>query len=113
MGSRLCTVHATKNGTVPIMVEARTQHTVMVVSNIARDLAHLFFLLKQKLGTRGVLRTNTTENSDGGCRLEIHGKNTKQINTIQRYICVEAKCLIGASKQTKEAIVRTRARARR
>ena len=38
------TVRATKNGTVPLVVEARTQHTVLVVSNFEGDGAHLVSL---------------------------------------------------------------------
>ena len=107
VGSMMFTVRATKKGNVPIVVESRKHHKVIVLSNIEGDGAQLLSLLKKKLGTGGVLRTNNTENggrSDSCCRIEINGENKKHIETIQRYICLEAKCLIGASKQTKEAI---------
>eukprot|EP00536_Pseudo-nitzschia_multiseries_P014172 jgi/Psemu1/291299/fgenesh1_pg.665_\ len=88
-------VRATKKGNVPVVVESRKHHKVIVLSNIEGDVDALLSILKKKLGAGGVRKGNA---------IEINGSADKQVDAIKRF-CLESGCLEGASKQTKGAIV--------
>lgn len=89
------TVRATKKGNVPIVIESRKHHKVVVLSNIEGDVEKLLSILKKKLGTGGVRKDNT---------IEVSGGKEKHLKTISNF-CIESGCLVGASKQTKEAVL--------
>jgi len=89
------TVRATRKGNVPIVVESRKHHKVVVLSNIEGDVEKLLSTLKKKLGTGGVRKDNT---------IEVSGGKEKHLETITNF-CIESGCLVGASKQTKEAVL--------
>jgi len=91
------TVRATKKGNVPIVIESRKHHKVVVLSNIEGDVEKLLSILKKKLGTGGVRRDNT---------IEVSGGKEKHLEAIKNF-CIESGCLVGASKQTKGAVLAT------
>jgi translation initiation factor 1 (eIF-1/SUI1) len=90
------TVRATKKGNVPVVIESRKHHKVVVLSNIEGDIEKLLSLLKKKLGTGGSVQK-------GNNSIEISGGKEKHLEVITKF-CIESGCLVGASKQTKGTV---------
>jgi translation initiation factor 1 (eIF-1/SUI1) len=90
------TVRATKKGNVPVVIESRKHHKVVVLSNIEGDIEKLLSVLKKKLGTGGSVQK-------GNNSIEISGGKDKHLEVITKF-CIESGCLVGASKQTKGTV---------
>ena len=90
------TVRATKKGNVPVVIESRKHHKVVVLSNVEGDIEKLLSILKKKLGTGGSVQK-------GNNSIEISGGKDKHLEVITKF-CIESGCLVGASKQTKGTV---------
>lgn len=90
------TVRATKKGNVPVVIESRKHHKVVVLSNVEGDIEKLLSILKKKLGTGGSVQK-------GNNSIEISGGKDKHLEVIAKF-CIESGCLVGASKQTKGTV---------
>lgn len=82
-------VRATKKGGVPVVVESRKHHRVVVLSNVEGDVTTLLSALQKLLGTGGVCRGNS---------IEIQGEH--HLEKIKKF-CLNSGCVVGASKQNK------------
>jgi translation initiation factor 1 (eIF-1/SUI1) len=89
-------VRATKKGNVPVVIESRKHHKVVVLSNVEGDIEKLLSILKKKLGTGGSVQK-------GNNSIEISGGKEKHVEVISKF-CIESGCLVGASKQTKGTV---------
>ena len=90
------TVRATKKGNVPVVIESRKHHKVVVLSNVEGDIEKLLSVLKKKLGTGGSIQKRNNS-------IEISGGKDKHLEVIAKF-CIESGCLVGASKQTKGTV---------
>ena len=102
-------VKATKQGGIPVLVEKRRHHKVVVVFNVEGETGCLLRDLQRCLGTGGVLRkmgeARRERGQEGGTyktdQIEVTGeKHEKRV----REFLVSQGCIVGASGKVKKEV---------